>query len=45
MMNNHTWVAKCILEYLALHKCILADVKASTNADDAVKNICTVKTA
>ena len=23
----------------------LADVKASTNADDAVKNICTVKTA
>ena len=44
-MNNYALVAKWILEYLALHKCILADVKASTNADDAVKNICTVKTA
>ena len=43
-MNNYAWVAKCILEYLALHKCILADVKVATYADDAVKNICTVKT-
>ena len=46
MMNNYALVAKWILEYLALHKCILADVKASTKCRWCCKeHLYTVKTA
>ena len=40
-MNSFAWVAKMQIlhvEYLVLHKCILAILKVATNADTTTKN-------